>query len=291
MINLRYYIKRSLRRITSSSLRRVVKRERRYLRQFINGERKNSLEDFYRLLVEVLGVRKGDRLFVSSSFGNLNAVFSPLEAIELLQSIVTESGLIVMPFYPPLNSDEWAKRDEIFDMLKTKSGMGVMTNVFSKMPDVYKSIHPTKAVCAWGNDAKYVTEGHEFSETPYFWGSPYGKLLNMGCKTLGLGVDNNPIFHSIEDVLLDRENRLYLREPFLLNVKTFDNKLIKVKTFIHDPKLIDFCVSSGKYIESHHFKCYQKVRFGLTFLFLVNNTELFNESKDRFKQGLTRLKK
>ena len=116
----------------------------------MNGQQpKTSLEDFRKLLVDNLGIREGDNLIVSSSFGNLNAAFSPREAIEVLQSIVTKKGLIMMPYYPPMNSDEWVQKDEIFDMALTKSGMGVLTNIFASMDGVFKSLHPTKAVCAW----------------------------------------------------------------------------------------------------------------------------------------------
>ena len=198
-------IKNWLRKIISADMRRWAKREKRHLQQLLESSKpQTTLEDFRKLLTETLGIKKGDWLIVSSSFGNLNATFSPREAIEVLQSIVTKEGLIMMPYYPPMNSNEWAESGQIFDMLETKSGMGVLTNVFSKMPDVYKSIHPTKAVCMWGNEIDLNDLQHFKSTTPFYWDSPYGKLLTHDSKSLCLGLKNIPIFHALEDILSER---------------------------------------------------------------------------------------
>ena len=60
------------------------------------------------IIVDDLGIKKGDRIIVSSSFGNLNANFSPQELVETLMDIIGKDGVIMMPYYPPINSTEWA---------------------------------------------------------------------------------------------------------------------------------------------------------------------------------------
>ncbi|MGJ7024432.1 hypothetical protein [Petrimonas sulfuriphila] len=96
-----------------SKLKKVRRRTKNF---FKRGTAKTSLDDMRNLLLEDFGINKGDNLIVSSSFGNLNASFSPAELIELLQEIISDEGNLVMPFYPPSNSYEWAVSGEVFDM-------------------------------------------------------------------------------------------------------------------------------------------------------------------------------
>src|SRR5690625_4054795 len=139
-------IKSLVQKLLPYSMRRKVKRYKRKVSNWIKkgNIEKTTLQDIEALLMNDLSISEGDNLIISSSFGSLNADFSPKELIELLQRIVGNKGNIVMPFYPPGNSYEWAESGNIFDMQHTKSSMGVLTQVFSEMPEVYKSKHPTK---------------------------------------------------------------------------------------------------------------------------------------------------
>ena len=149
-------IKLFIKKIIPPVYRVKIKKLRRHtVNCFKSGSiEKTTLNDMRKLLVEEFCIAGGDNLIVSSSFGNLNADFSPKDLITLLQEIVGEEGNIVMPFYPPGNSYEWAESGQVFDMQTTRSSMGILTQVFSEMPNVYKSMHPTKAVVAWGKMQK-----------------------------------------------------------------------------------------------------------------------------------------
>ena len=81
-----------------------------------------------------------------------------------------------MPYYQPMNYDEWAKRGKVFYMVDTKSGMGIITNEFYKMPNVYKSMHSIKSVCVWEVNAENIIKNHEVATTPFFWDAQYGKF-------------------------------------------------------------------------------------------------------------------
>lgn len=287
-MNTKYYLKRFLKSIMSPALRISVKRGKRHFKQLFSRSKKTTIEDFRKLLVDTLGIKKGDWLLVTSSFGNLNANFSPRQAIEVLQSIVTKEGLIMMPYYPPMNSTEWAKSGQIFDMLETKSGMGVMTNIFSKMPDVHKSIHPTKAVCYWGG---YIDNQHYKSTTPFYWDSPYGELLKHGSKSLCLGVKNMPIFHTLEDILSEHYDDYYYPDKKKLKVRLLDHREIVVETYIHNPVIIDRCIPIGDYVRNINPPSYKRIPFGLKYVVLVDNKKLFNAVKEHFAKGYTRLRR
>lgn len=285
-------IKKIIKKFTTSQQRVLFKKAKRNVyKLFFRNKRKTTLLQLKRILIDEFNLKKGDHLIVSSSFGNLNAEYTPKEVIELLQSIVTESGVIMMPYYPPMNSDEWANGGYIFDMRGTKSGMGVMTNVFSEMPNVYKSKHPTKAVCVWGENAKKIIEGHENAQTPFYWDSPYGKLLKIGCKSLGLGLKNIPIFHSFEDILSCDKLEYYDVLKYKLKLKNIDGDVETVSTYIHNADLLGHCTSAGDYVASLGCTTFKKINFGYNFVYIVDNSELIRVVKEQFSKGNTRLKK
>lgn len=286
------YLKIFLKKIIPSQKRGNLKKVKRHFISFLNNSnnKKTTLKELEEALRNELGLKIGDRIIVASSFGYLNAGFSPAEAVKLLMDIVTEEGTIMMPYYPPQNSDEWAKEGHIFDMVNTKSGMGVITNVFSQMPNVLKSMHPTKAVCVWGKNAKEIVEGHELAETPFYWDSPYGKFLKMGCKSIGLGLKNIPIFHTFEDVLSDSKDAYYYPETFKLKVITDKQEEKMVETYIHNTEFIAKCVSAGDYVKSLKCKTYKRISFGMSFLYVIDNTDLYNRLKSDCDSGNKKLR-
>ena len=262
---------------------------KRHVISFFKDSRKTSLEELECVLVNELKLQIGDRVIVTSSFGNLHADYTPEDVIKLLQSIITPEGVIMMPYYPPMNSDEWAKKGYVFDMKETKSGMGILTNVFSKMPDVYKSKHPTKAVCVWGKNAEEIVRGHENSKTPFYWDSPYGKMLKIGSKSLGLGLGHIPIFHAFEDILSENAIEYYEPQKYRLKVKTTNGLEEIVETYVHNNNLS--CINPRDYVHSLHCESFKKVDFGYGFVYVVDNTSLFEKVKNEFLKGHTRIKK
>lgn len=280
---------RALKPLLSPSVRSKLKTIKRRCRNYLNFPHKNktTIEQLKEQLIR-LGITKGDNIVVTSSFGNLNASFSPTELIIMLQELVTENGLIVMPFYPKLNSYEWAKNQMLFDMENTVSGMGILTNVFSKLPNVYKSIHPTKAVCAWGRKAIELTTGHENSTTPFYWDSPYGKLLKMNSKSVCIGVKNMPMFHAFEDIYSQMYNAYYQSNKVSLRVK-LPNRLIEVNTFVHDPKIIGHTIFSTDYIQINCPEAMKCVPFGYDNIRVIDHELLKKCIKILFKENITRI--
>lgn len=284
------FIKHFIKSITSSKQRNRIRKFRRDIKKRLFPKSKTSLAELKNILVQDFGLKKGDNIIVTSSFGNLNANYSPQDVIKLLQSIVTEEGSIMMPYYPPINSTEWAKSNNIFDMKLTKSGMGILTNIFSKMPGVVKSIHPIKAVCVWGKNANEIISNHENSTTPFYWDSPYGKYLKIHSKSLGLGLKNIPIFHTFEDVLSESYDFYYQKKKYTLFIKN-GNNTFSIKTYVHDNDILDRCISAGDYVASLKCKSYKKINFGYTFLYVIDNDDLYQRLQTEFKNGNTRIRK
>ena len=281
--------KKIIKSLTSPRQRVQIIKWKRHIKSFFKGGRKTTLEELKRALVNELEIKAGDRILVTSSFGNLNADYTPQDVVRLLMEIVTEDGNIMMPYYPPVNSTIWAKEGKEFDMNSTPSGMGILTNVFSKTEGVVMSCHPTKAVCIWGKNAAQIAQGHESSTTPYFWDSPYGKLLKMGSKSVGLGLKHIPMGHAMEDILSTPHSYFYQKDKYRLHVIRKDRSQSEVETLVHDDDILDKCVDLRDYAESLKAKSYKKIDFGLAVLYSVDNTDIMEEMSKAFDRGYTRI--
>ncbi len=280
---MRLFLKLLLKSLLPYSTRRQLKKIHRKIKnKLLRNLLKTTIDDIRLLLVNDFGIVKGDNLIISSSFGNLNAAFSPKELIKFFQQIVGKEGNIVMPFYPPGNSYEWAESGQIFDMQTTRSSMGILTQIFSEMPNVYKSMHPTKAVVAWGKNAEEIVKGHETSKTPFYWDSPYGWLLKNPSKSLGLGLKNIPIFHAFEDIILENKISLYQSKKHNLKVKNHNNEIIEINTLVHSPKEISKLIDAGDYVKSLSTYSYIRKNFGYSFCYVIDNAELFEKCKFEF---------
>lgn len=284
-------VKDILKTILSPSLISEVKRDIRRAKNMLKKADKTSLSDFKEALSR-LGLQQGDKVFVTSSFGNLNAEgYSPEEAIRAMMETVGQEGLIMMPYYPPVSSMDWVKSGAVFDMKNTASGMGVMTNVFSRMEGVVKSAHPTKAVCVWGKDAEQYASLHYESVEPYGDNTPYGRLLvAQQSKSLSLGVVNLPMFHAIEDKYQQKETLYYAEGIFDVPLRKEDGEEIICHTKVHDPAKSAHTMMGGEFSKRFSEPIRKVVRFGYDNLYMIDNTLLAEAARKEFALGHTRKK-
>lgn len=272
------------------TFRRSIKRYRRRLLNNIRGRGKPvSISDIRVLIEDEFSIGVGDSVIVSSSFGNLNALFTPDQLIDELMDIVGPHGNIVMPFYPPGLSEEWVRSGKVFDMTNTPSSMGILTQKFSERADVVKSLHPIKAVVAWGGDAQEIVSRHHLSQTPFDEFSPYGWLLNNSSKSLGLGVKNNPMFHACEDSIPELHRDLYLHEKFVAPVKNGD-AFHYVTTSVHSSQFMDDLIAIGDYIPRLNLKSYKRSPLGYSSCYVLGNQELLERCHLEFAAGRFRYK-
>ncbi len=283
--------KKFIKKVFPSSVRvKLRKWKRHFVNWFKRGNAKTTIDDLRDVLVHELGVKRGDKLIVSSSFGQLNASYSPQQVVDLLKELVGTEGLIMMPYYPPMNSTEWAAKGLVFDMNNTKSGMGVLTNVFAHSEGVVMSKHPIKGVCAWGSGAAEMIADHDKSTTPFYWDSPYGRLLKAHSKSLGLGLKNIPIFHTFEDVLSVHPSDYYQAEKYKLEMILPDGSHEIVETYVHSDEVLNKCVAAGDYVRDLRCPTYKRLNFGYAFLYVIDNDDLFERCKKEFAAGKSRIR-
>ena len=282
-----------LKQILPAGCRAKLKRQKRKIKNALRFNAKaTTLDELNRVLTKQLGIKKGDRIFVTSGFANLKAKdYSPQDVVKLLMDIVGEEGLIMMPYYPPLNSMEWIKSGHVFDMRSTKSGMGVLTNVFSKTDGAVMSEHPIKAVCVWGKDAESIAAGHKECEMPYSKESPYGKLLAVpGSKSVCLGVVNLPMFHAIEDEVQPLDTLYY--DDFAYDVPLIlkNGEQAICHTLVPSDKKADGNLISGIYAAHYKEPIRKKAKFGYDNIYLLDNELMRQVFREEFAHGKTRKK-
>jgi aminoglycoside 3-N-acetyltransferase len=192
---------------------------------------------FQKILVNELGLSVGDTVFVHSSIDQLNLSFPFYRVLPLMQDLTGESGTLMFPTYPKSSSFEFLSREEIFDVRKTPSYTGILTEFARRQPSALRSLHPTKSVCVLGPLAHELTSTHQVSPYPYDACSPYYKIIEARGKIVGLGVStaNLSFVHCVDDALKeDFPVEPYHPKLFSARCVNYQGQVETVKTYAHD---------------------------------------------------------
>ncbi len=146
-------------------------------------------EELKAFLKEELGIKQGDTLFVHSSLDKLNIRFPADQLIPLLQELVGPDGTLAFPswHFHERAEDYLSNPDNVFDIKKSPSAMGLLTEFARRNKKAFRSLHPTSSVVAIGKHAWELVYEHHLSEYPCGRLSPFYKIINYDGKILGLG--------------------------------------------------------------------------------------------------------
>jgi aminoglycoside 3-N-acetyltransferase len=218
------------------SLRRARRgRERRRVERLLPL----SEEDFRQVLIDQLGLRAGDLVYVHSGMDGLNLNFPFYRILSLVQEVIGPQGTVLFPTYPNrrISSYEYLKQGNVFDVRHTPSYTGLLTEFARRQRNAVRSLHPTKSVCAIGPAANEITTTHHLSPYPYDTCSPYYKLIEYGGKIIGLGTSTNYLsfVYVIDDAFKERfPVRVYHDEVFAAPCLNYDSERVIVRTYAHD---------------------------------------------------------
>jgi aminoglycoside 3-N-acetyltransferase len=201
-------------------------------------------------------------LMVHSAFDGMTPMFrgSVVDLKHMLIGMCGADKTLVMPAFFFGGSDfdpvRYYREKPVFDIRKTPSQMGLLTELFRRHPGVLRSLHPTYSVCALGRLAEELTARHHLD--PYGCGrdSPFNVMDRHRTVILGIGI---PYFrclthvHHVEHllgafpvscreetapvVLKDREGK---QTDFLLRMKVFEGqrKIERLGGFIPENVLV-----------------------------------------------------
>jgi aminoglycoside 3-N-acetyltransferase len=196
----------------------------------------------FRGLLRELGVEPGDVLLVHSSLGRFEGFQGrPTDILAALQDAVGPEGAVLMPTLPFSGTAvAWARRAEVFDAARTPSRMGLLTELFRRMPGVKRSVHPTHPVAGWGGKAAAMLQDHHLARTPCGEGTPFGRLDDAGGKMLflGTGIGVMTYFHAIEERLEERMPfSPFTAETFSLPCRSADGTPLTANTRLFEPSV------------------------------------------------------
>jgi aminoglycoside 3-N-acetyltransferase len=187
-----------------------------------------------------IGLASGDSVLVHSSLSKIGFVpGGAATVIDALFEAVGAEGTLLFPTFPAKGKNKTHLEEHpFFDIVNTPSQMGSITEYFRKLPNVYRSFHPTDPVSAKGPLAEYYTSTHYNQLTPYNEYSPFRKLCDKKGKILMMGTTLNGActnLHTLEDAV---NFRYPVYDEKIVDVKMIDEagKTSTVKTKVHNPE-------------------------------------------------------
>ena len=132
-------------------------------------------------------------LMVHSSVNNLHPMYKG-SALELLRALINYCGpdrTLVMPAFNfgenGEGTRETLKKKPRFDLRRTPSQMGLLTELFRRSKGVVQSRHPAYRVAALGPLARQLTSGHEHAPSGMGRGTPFDFMAQHKAQIVGIG--------------------------------------------------------------------------------------------------------
>lgn len=114
-----------------------------------------------------------------------------------------QDGNIVMSSYTFNKSPlMFLSENPLFDPAHSVDQLNLVSEFFRRNQNVYRSIHPTHSIVAWGKDAKWIVKDHHKSEFCYGPNSPFARLYDLNAKEISVGVFPTSLtYHYIEQFI------------------------------------------------------------------------------------------
>ena len=171
---------------------------------------KVSEDDIVSALKRV-GVAESDIVLTHSSLKSFGYVIGgPMSVINAIKKVVTESGTVV---FPTLVQKDFINAYKNWDINKSPSDVGLITETFRLLPDSVRSDQETHSVAAWGKRAVEITGEHSlygprmgvFGDYCFSYSSPWQKMYLYGARIIFMGINlhNNTFRHFVEYVLME----------------------------------------------------------------------------------------
>ncbi len=148
-----------------------------------------------------LGVRPGGVLLVHSSLRSLGPLPDGVESV--IQGLLLALGPQGTLLLPALTYERVTPKNPVFDVRRTRSDVGALSEYFRARPGTRRSLHPTHSVCAVGPLTGDLLDAHRLDTTPCGPRSPFRKLRDGGGQILmlGCGLGPNTSMHAIEELV------------------------------------------------------------------------------------------
>lgn len=151
--------------------------------------------------LQASGIRENSVVLVHSSLRSLGYVYGGAETvIRGFLAAIGEGGTLLMP---ALSYESVTPDNPVFDVQRTPSNVGLITECFRQRLGTIRSVNPTHSVCGLGPLAAELLSEHHLDITPCGVHSPFrllpqyrGQIIFLGC-----GLEPNTSMHAIEEIV------------------------------------------------------------------------------------------
>lgn len=288
---MRIFIRKLLTKLLSKENKKKIKElEYKIKKSLVQKSPKLDRNQLQSIVTDKLNIKNGDHIFVHGSMDMINTDLSPLQIVELLLDVVGSTGSLSVPTFIRYSSEEWMKMDQKFDIKKTPSGMGIISERVRRNKDSKRSLHPTKSVACIGSIAEEIVREHHLDSYAFGQKSPFVKLLEYDVKVVGFGAPMSylSMVHTIEDCFPEEYplqiNLPVLHEKVCVDVNKND---VKVGTYVHDLSVVAKANPEKfvkKYMSSTDYDIFTHY---LTPFFVVDGKKLFDTLELQMKNSNT----
>jgi aminoglycoside 3-N-acetyltransferase len=158
--------------------------------------------------IREVGIQTGDAVLVHSGFRRTSGFAgTPNDVIESLRRVVGADGHVLMMSIPYRGSSQrYAEANPVFDVKRTPSAVGLISEMFRRRDDVVRSLNPLHPVLASGPLARWFTLDHDKTAHSCGRGSPFERLLHANGKFLFYDAPYTSLtfMHYVEDMFQPR---------------------------------------------------------------------------------------
>jgi aminoglycoside 3-N-acetyltransferase len=241
--------------------------------------------------LERLGVRSGDTLMVHAGFSRLSGFKgSPSQLIDaLMEAVGADGNLLMVSMAYSTSAYEYLTQGKTFDVRRTVSHMGVVSETFRRRPGVLRSLHPSNPVLAAGPRAAWIVAGHEECRQPCGPGSPFHKMAELRAKVLfyDASIFTQTFFHYLEDMLADQLDFPLFRDE-LIEAKVVDHEGRErlIKTYAYSEEAIRRRRPAIMTDELDRLKLIRRLRVGNSRLILLHTEDVMRVVRDMAGRGI-----
>ena len=195
-----------------------------------------TADDLRSLLVR-LGVSTGDSVLMHSSYRATNGFRGrPEDIIDVVLDVIGAQGtLTMMSMAYESSTREYLGGNPLFDVRRTPSRMGILTESFRRRRAAVRSLSPTHPVVSIGAKAQWLVDGHDRCPYPCGPQSPFEKMLELDGKMLffDLPFIGFTFVHYIEHQIREKlPFTLYEPAPMTALLRDYENNDRHVSAYV-----------------------------------------------------------
>jgi aminoglycoside 3-N-acetyltransferase len=192
--------------------------------------------DDLRSALREIGIGAGDSVFLHSGFHRSSGFSGAAgDVIDSVMNVVGDEGHLLMMSIPYRGSSRrYAEGDPLFDVARTPSAVGLISEVFRRRGGVLRSENPLHPVLAAGPLAAWLVADHEKCAHSCGKGSPFERFLHLDGKFLFFDAPYSSLtfMHYVEDLFRDQlPVALYHATPATLRVRDRTGREMLVRQY------------------------------------------------------------